>query len=141
MEQNLRQAWAVLSIPLRRYGAASVLAIAKKGTLRKALVIAKGSAGRAHHVIPVNLIKKNANVRKAIDEGFDFNGDVNGLNIDKSRHTGPHNKYDNKVNEIINNAFNGPDNAGRSAKNILEDVSWDLKETLNSTKKKVNDTF
>lgn len=89
-----------------------------------------GTANRAHHVIPVNLIKKNKNVQKAIDEGFDFNGLTNGLPIDKARHTGSHGKYDMAVDNMINAAFKDKANAGKSAKEVLEGVSESLKETL-----------
>jgi RHS repeat-associated protein len=94
-------------------------AIANRSKLRGALKIATGAADRAHHVIPINLIKKNKNVQKAIDEGFDFNGVVNGAAIDKARHTGSHGKYDDAVNGIINDAFSNPDNVNKSAKELV----------------------
>jgi len=123
------------------YGFKSADAIANRSGLRNSLKIAKGSTDQAHHIIPVNLIESNANVRKAIDEGFDFNGAMNGVAMPKSRHSGSHNSYDAGVNDMINSAFGDKANAGKSASEILQGVSADLKSTLQSGSGKVNNTF
>ena len=127
------------------YGFKSADAIANKSGLRTALQKAGMKMGaktdQAHHLIPVNLIGKNANIRKAIDEGFDFNGKINGLFISETRHSGPHGKYDAYVNNLINSAFSNNDNIGKSAKMILEGVAESLKETLQHSTVKVNETF
>ena len=127
------------------YGFKSADAIANKSGLRTALQKAGMKMGaktdQAHHLIPVNLIGKNANIRKAIDEGFDFNGKINGLFISETRHSGPHGKYDAYVNNLINSAFSNNDNIGKSAKMILEGVAESLKETLQHITVKVNETF
>jgi hypothetical protein len=123
------------------YGIKSADAISNRATLRNALKIAKGVTDEAHHIIPVNLIKTNANVRKAIDEGFDFNGAMNGIALPTSRHNGSHNKYDAAVNDLINEAFANKANAGKSAKEILEGVTNGLKSTLQKGTKTVNEKF
>ena len=38
----------------------------------------KAPKDQAHHLIPVELIQRSALLRKAIEEGFDFNGPING---------------------------------------------------------------
>jgi phage terminase Nu1 subunit (DNA packaging protein) len=65
-------------------------------------------------------------VQKAIDEGFDFNGKMNGIPIDEARHTGSHPAYDEAVNDMINAAFKDIANAEKSAKEILEGVASSL---------------
>jgi hypothetical protein len=127
------------------YGFKSADAIANRSGLKTALEKAGKLVGtatdQAHHIIPVNLIEKNENVRKAIDEGFDFNGEINGLFISNTRHSGPHNAYDKKVEEMINAAFADKANAKKSASEILGGVASDLKKTLETSTKKVNETF
>lgn len=119
------------------YGIASADAIANKSKLRGALGLKTGDGLQAHHIIPVELIKSNSTVRKALDEGFDFNGMVNGLGLNKNRHYGSHRKYTQKVNEMIDAAQESMPDA--SAKDILENVARDLKDLIKSTSKKVND--
>ena len=123
------------------YGFKSADAIANRSKLRGALNIATGVLEQAHHVIPVSVLKKNPHVQKAIDEGFEFNGKMNGLAIDKARHNGSHGKYDDVVNKMIDAAFKDKANAGKSAKEVLEGVTNGLKDELKSSTKKVNDTF
>ncbi|WP_371870107.1 AHH domain-containing protein [Hyunsoonleella pacifica] len=38
-----------------------------------------GDLFQVHHVIPVELLKKNDFVKKAVIDGFDFNGVTNGI--------------------------------------------------------------
>lgn len=127
------------------YGFKSADAIANRSGLKTALQKAGKVMGeatdQAHHIIPINLIEKNANVRKAIDEGFDFNGEVNGLFMSNTRHSGSHNAYDTKVNEMIDAAFSDKANAGKSAKDVLTNVVGELKTTLEKSTKKVSETF
>jgi RHS repeat-associated protein len=122
------------------YGFKSADVIANRSGLNKALGIVAGSKQAAHHLIPIDLIKSNKTVRKAIDQGFDFNGAVNGLALDASRHTGRHpESYMQGVNNMISAAQKSMPDA--SAKEIMENVSGQLKTMINSTDGKVNDLF
>ena len=122
------------------YGFKSADAIANRSGLNKALGIVAGSQQAAHHLIPVDLIKSNSTVREAIGQGFDFNGAVNGLALDVSRHTGRHPEtYMQGVNDMITAAQKAMPEA--SAKEVMENVAGQLKTMINSTDKKVNEIF
>src|SRR5690606_32264198 len=82
-------------------------AIKKRGDLRKILTGIKGTED-AHHIIPVQLLKENDVVKKAVEPCFDFNGVVNGLPIEKfvkatgaGRH-GPHPNYTEQIRKFLN---------------------------------------
>lgn len=126
---------------VKHFGEKVAKTILDRGNLKSALKIPKGSADRAHHVIPVNLAKSNENVRKAINEGFDFNGVINGIPLDKLLHSGSHGAYDKMVDTIINQAFKDPANAGKGASEILGNVANELKDVIKTSGKKINDTF
>lgn len=62
----------------------------------------------AHHLFPVQLLKENDIMKKAVQGGFDFNGKVNAMALEKyvksantGRH-GPHPKYTNRIKNHIN---------------------------------------
>ena len=114
-------------------------AIFNRDKLRSKLVIS--STEQAHYIIPVNLIRSNNNVRRAIEEGFDFNGAINGIPLSTTRHKGSHSNYDRQVSGLIDAAFSDPNNAGKSAKEILEAVTSSLRTTINSSSNKVNELF
>lgn len=129
---------------VKKTGSAKVASVIwDRGNLKKALKIAPNSGKQAHHIIPINLVD-NANVKKAINEGFDFNGVINGIPLDETLHKGSHGAYDKMVETIINDAFKKPGNKGKSAKEILEEVSGQLKSTIEEgvkDKVKVNEIF
>ena len=61
----------------------------------------------AHHIIPIQLLKENAIVKKAVEAGFKFNAKFNGIAIEKfkkatglGRH-GPHPRYTSQINEVF----------------------------------------
>lgn len=85
----------------------------------------------AHHKIPIESLKKNDIVKEAVDEGFDFSGevsDINGIGLKKvNEHTGGvgnaaknHNEYNRIVDNYISR--NRSDWQNISSKKYLEDV-------------------
>jgi RHS repeat-associated protein len=114
--------------------------------LRGALERAKkglAEAWQAHHIIPVELIEKNPLVRKAIDEGFDFNGTINGIAVAATRHTGRHPKeYVQAIETMIVEAQKTM--TGKSAKEIMESVAKQAADIINAAEnqaKKINEIF
>ena len=105
---------------------------------------------QAHHVIPVELLQKNAIVQDAVEAGFDFNGIINGKGLRSTGgspiHRGSHKKYTDGVQELIAERVNPIIQAGdyspSRAKSILEDLSTDLKELMDEfPDKPVNTLF
>ncbi|MFM7851643.1 MAG: AHH domain-containing protein, partial [Flammeovirgaceae bacterium] len=86
-------------------------------------------------------LESNANVRKAVEEGFDFNGLMNGVGLDKTRHVGGHLDYTESVNNMINKAFSLDANKGRKASDILSDVSKQIKSDIKNSKGNINDLY
>ncbi|MEM7163394.1 MAG: AHH domain-containing protein, partial [Bacteroidota bacterium] len=108
--------------------------------LAKALKTA-GTGKKAHHIIPTTLLEKNKYVKQAVEEGFDFNGIVNGIGLDKTRHKGGHFDYTEAVNNMINKAFTNPKNADKSATEILQSVSTKLKSKIENSTGDINQLF
>jgi RHS repeat-associated protein len=107
--------------------------------LKKALNSA-GTGKAAHHLIPVNMLKNNKFVQQAVEEGFDFNGIVNGLALDATQHSGKHpNIYIQGIEKMIEATKSALPDA--SAKEVLESVADKLKTKLEGTGVKVNDLF
>lgn len=69
--------------------------------LRDALGLVKGDKRQAHRLIPRELIEKNIMVRDAIEEGFDFNGKINGIALGPSKHKGSHPNYTSFVEGLL----------------------------------------
>ena len=100
------------------------------GKLRKALGL---TSGEAHHIIPVQLLKENNVVQDAVAAGFDFNGVINGVQAAKNH--GPHNKYTNMVEGLINSfKKQNPDYTPEQAKVFLEKLAGDLKKDIQNNK-------
>jgi RHS repeat-associated protein len=95
---------------------------------------------QAHHLIPTELIEKSATLRKAIKDGFDFNGAINGKALSTSRHWGSHpNAYVDGVADIIRDIrMKNPD---MKAKEIMERAASRIRKKIESTDKKVNEIF
>lgn len=112
-------------------------------TPRAALQKALGTLGTgkaAHHLVPVEMLEKNKYVQQAVEEGFDFNGVVNGLGLGSDQHSGRHpGSYIKGIEDMIDAARNAMPDA--SAKEVLENVAGDLKTMLDGTGKKVNELF
>jgi RHS repeat-associated protein len=99
-----------------------------------------GTTKAAHHLIPVELLQNNKYVQQAVEEGFDFNGIVNGLGLEVIQHSGKHpNDYAKGIIKMINDAREATPNA--TAKETLETVTGALKPMLDGTGIKVNDLF
>lgn len=119
-------------------------AIKQRGALRAVLTGIKASED-AHHVIPVQLLKENDVVKKAVEAGFEFNAAKNGLAIEKfvkstkaGRH-GPHPKYTEQIRDYLVKWAN--DNQGftaQMAKEELEDIVNQVKNKINTTSEKIN---
>jgi len=103
--------------------------------LAKALGTKAGDV--AHHVIPVELIEKSPLLQKAINEGFDFNGAINGMII-KQRGSHP-DSYWQGVQQVILATQKSMPKA--SAKEIMEVVSTKLKTMIQSNGNVVNTVF
>ncbi len=101
-------------------------ALKGKNNLRKAL---GNISGEAHHIIPVKLLKENEVVQDAVSAGFDFNGAING--VEAIKHHGPHNKYTNEIEGLINAWHNKhKDYTPEQAKNFLEKVADKYKDLI-----------
>ena len=104
-------------------------AIQNRKTLRTILNTVEGF--EAHHLIPVNILKKNKFAQKAVEGGLDFNGAMNGINLKKfSKKAGEgthgnHPKYDEVVQMQIEKAFKG--------KNIDDMSPTDIKGVFENT--------
>ena len=119
--------------------------IKKRGNLRKALTGIKATED-AHHLIPVQLLKQNDVVKKAVEAGFEFNTTKNGLAIEKfvkktgaGRH-GPHPKYTEQINQALERfKAQTPNYTSQQAKEFLEIITDDIKNTIQTTSGKIND--
>lgn len=122
---------------------------ASRGALRTALKITDRTMD-AHHIIPKKLIKDNAVVQKAIDAGFDFNGEINGIAVKKYRRAtnngvhANHPNYTNQIKEKISEwAEANPDYTPTQAKEFLDELAKDVKEVIQKQSKegskKIND--
>lgn len=119
--------------------------IKQRGALRKSMTGIKATED-AHHLIPVQLLKENDVVKKAVEAGFEFNTTKNGLAIEKfvkktgaGRH-GPHPKYTDQIRKFLNDwATDNPGFSPSDAKEILEATVDDVKDIINSTSGKIND--
>jgi hypothetical protein len=126
-------------------------AIKKRGDLRAALAGIKTSED-AHHIIPVQLLKENEVVKKAVEAGFDFNGISNGLALEKfakstgrGRH-GPHPNYTEQIRQALANFVkNNPGYTPNDAKQLMEVIingnsSYKgLKRAINESTIKINE--
>jgi hypothetical protein len=128
------------------YGNATIQnAIKQRGALRDALTGIKATED-AHHVIPVQLLKENDVVKKAVEGGFSFNTSHNGLAIEKyvkatgvGRH-GPHPQYTSQIRTYLEQwAQLNPNYTAQMAKNELDDIVDIIKTKINSTSGKIND--
>jgi RHS repeat-associated protein len=101
-----------------------------------------GTGEQAHHIIPVELIKNNETVKEAIEQGFDFNGKINGIGLGPKQHLGSHGDYTRGVEELINAARSADPKA--TAREVLESVSTQLKSDIGKIKDtdtKINNVF
>ncbi|GJQ05046.1 polymorphic toxin-type HINT domain-containing protein [Capnocytophaga canimorsus] len=78
---------------------------ASREVLREALSKVMNMVGKeAHHLIPVNLVKNDEIIKKAIKEGFDFHGLINGRGLTQAIHRDRvwgHTAYDKYVKATI----------------------------------------
>lgn len=76
--------------------------ITRRSDLREALVI-RSKSKEAHHLIPVDLLGRMERIQLLVLEcNWDFNGEVNGLPVEKSLHgSGGHANYNKYVEEKI----------------------------------------
>lgn len=70
--------------------------------LRNALDLQVGDARQAHHIIPIDVLKNNPTIQKAVIEGFDFNGKINGIPVPPKFHLAGHDEIHKLINEEIN---------------------------------------
>jgi len=119
--------------------------IKQRGSLRGTLTgITKTQD--AHHIIPVQLLKENDVVKKAVEAGFDFNKASNGMAIEKyvkatgqGRH-GPHPQYTNQIRQYLNDwASQNPGYSAQAAMDELTDIVASVRNTINTTTTKIND--
>ncbi len=111
----------------------------------------------AHHLFPVDLLKKNQWVKKGVEGGFEFNtGSINGMAVEKyvkatgvGRH-GPHPKLTSQIDKhmewwaeqtsLINGktVFNKNLTPTQTAE-YMRVVADDVKQTISTTTTKLND--
>jgi hypothetical protein len=119
--------------------------IKNRGGLRGTLIGIQATED-AHHLVPVQLLKENNVVKKAVEAGFDFNGTTNGLAIQKyvkatgaGRH-GPHPNYTNQIRNYLDEWVKQyPNYTPQMAKDELIDVVNAVKNKINTTTGKIND--
>ena len=73
------------------------------------------------------------------EEGFEFNSKTNGIALDAARHPGSHGSYTKAINEAIESTKSA--NPKWSAKQVLERVVSDTRQTIESTSGEINDIF
>lgn len=107
------------------YGSAVVQnTITQRSLLRRQLAGIRATE-EAHHLIPVELLKDNQVVKKAVEEGFDFNGIANGIPLEKyvngsGRHAA-HGNYTDQIRQaLLNFEKNNPSYSAADAKQFLE---------------------
>ncbi|MBR5831565.1 MAG: VCBS repeat-containing protein [Bacteroidales bacterium] len=69
-------------------------AINGRGSLRRNIGLTDPNK-EAHHLIPIQALKKSKVVQAAVEAGFDFNGKINGVAVSKGH--GPHLDYNEKI--------------------------------------------
>jgi hypothetical protein len=82
----------------RLYGTAVADAIMKRGELATNLGVLNPE--QAHHIIPVELLKKHGVLRLLVQSGWDFNAKVNGVPLAEGFH-GHHPRYNDYVDKEI----------------------------------------
>ena len=125
-------------------------AVKNSGMLRGALSILNGSGTQAHHIIPVQALRGNAVVQKAVGNGFDFNGAINGIEGAADFHTN-HPAYNAFVSNQLNSFQQSTGGAftGQQAQEFLQNElvpvlrrhyndALQSGESLNSYFKKLN---
>jgi hypothetical protein len=89
--------------------------------LRSSLELAKGVPLQAHHVIPIDVLKTNPTVQKAVIEGFEFNGKINGVAVSQKFHLAGHDEIHKVIDEEINEwARLNPNHSPKELKDYLE---------------------
>jgi hypothetical protein len=121
--------------------------IKQRGALRKSMTGIKVTED-AHHVVPVQLLKENAVVQKAVEGGFEFNTSNNGLRIEKyvkktgkGRH-GPHPNYTEQIRDHLDWWARQPGNSNftpEAAATYLNALTKNLKAIISSSTSKIND--
>ncbi|MEL6133620.1 MAG: polymorphic toxin-type HINT domain-containing protein, partial [Bacteroidota bacterium] len=112
-----------------------------RARLRRVLNTPAGQ--EAHHVIPMETALDNKFVQDALDQGFDLNSTVNGLNLDKVIHTdGGHRIFQENLGTFLN------ENRGRlidefgDAKTALEEyIVPELKKKIGNLDSTVGETI
>ncbi len=103
------------------------------------------STQEAHHLISVGLLDDNI-VQAAVLNGFDFNGAINGIPLQKyvastgvGRHA-PHGNYTQQIRDYLQNVW-GPNNPGWTpamAQQELEDLTFYLRNKIETTSGRIN---
>jgi hypothetical protein len=97
--------------------------------LRTALKLIAKDGMQAHHLIPVELLKKSQVVKDAVAGGFDFNGVINGLAV-KGAH-GPHKGYTDSIMKSITEWVESkPNYTAKEAKVYMEKLATQAKEAI-----------
>jgi Domain of unknown function (DUF4157)/A nuclease family of the HNH/ENDO VII superfamily with conserved AHH len=103
-------------------------AIMDRGKLRKQILAS--SSEHAHHIIPIEILKKHRSIQKLVQEGgFDFNGTINGVLLEEGFH-GSHSAYNAYIYNCITRWVNK--NGSRPVKDIKSYVVDQLIKKLKS---------
>jgi len=100
----------------------------------------------AHHIIPVELLKTNAVVQRAVEAGFEFNGAINGIPLKKFTQLTPdgrharHDYYTNQINDYLNDVWlpENPEYSSADALNKIIDLTHQLRYLIESSTEKIN---
>jgi hypothetical protein len=107
---------------------------AAKGALRNSLIKAglDLTGKEAHHLIPKELLLDNKVVQDAVEDGFDFNGVINGMVVNKGH--GPHKNYtDQIIGKIDEWKQANPDYKPGDAKEFLTNLAGEAREAVGKT--------
>jgi hypothetical protein len=122
-------------------------AIKNRGSLREALIGIK-STEEAHHIIPVQVLKDNEVVQKAVEDGFEFNSADNGIPLEKykvgppesGRH-GPHPNYNDQIKKHLEWWSEQPANQGYTptqAREYIQDLISDIRNQIENPSGRIN---
>jgi RHS repeat-associated protein len=134
------------------FGVKSADAIANRSKLKDVIKISTDMTAegfQAHHIIPVDALKRSDAIQDAVDAGFDFNGKNNGIamkSLKKGGEHANHPKYTDQIVKFMNDWKKETQKAGtyttEVAKEKLEDVVKQVNtqlESIKGTGEKVND--
>jgi len=102
------------------------------------ILLQKPKAVRLEQCFPgMRVVSKTPFAREPVkEEGFDFNGLINGIALGSEKHLGPHPSYTKMIDRLISKVRK--DNPTTSAKQVLETVANEARILIEATEGKIN---